>query len=113
MSALHRGLKAYFRLLASLASIRILLAAVVLAPIIPMWTTNNGSTFRGATELSYPYFESIIPSWACGLVAIGFPILVAALFQIKIRSWWDFQTAMVGRLKAVLFAYVSYCLISL
>jgi hypothetical protein len=124
---LHTGIKAYVRLvwpdLASLAGIAILLAAIVLAPthlesyrssyrVVPMWTVDNGSGFRGPTELSYLYFEPVISSWACALIAVGFPILVGALFQIKIRNWWDFQKVVFGSLKAVVFAYVSQRLLS-
>lgn len=89
MGWLRKGINIYFKLvwpdLFCLASISIPLAVVVLAPmhlepyhgsyrVVPMWTTENGSTFRGPTELSYPYFEPVIPSWVCGLAAIGFPI---------------------------------------
>jgi diacylglycerol diphosphate phosphatase/phosphatidate phosphatase len=120
--ALQRGIITYSRLVWSdvlcLICIGLLLAVVDLIPmsqqpyhssyrVVPMRTLDNGSTFRGPTELSYPYFEPLLSSEACGFVTVGIPILVIALCQVRIRSWRDFHRAVVGSLKAVLFAYVS------
>lgn len=123
---LPKGITSYCQLVwpdvAFLVSIGLLLAVAALAPmnqksyssayrVVPMWTVDNGSTFHGPTELSYPYFKPLLSSEACAAVAIGFPILVIALFQVKLRSWWDLHRGVVGSLKAVLFAYVSYILL--
>jgi len=70
-----------------------------------MWTNNNGRTFHGQIDLSYPYLKPLIPNETCALVAVGFPILVVTLGQIKFRSWWDFYRDVVGSFKAVLFEY--------
>jgi hypothetical protein len=79
--------------------------------VVLIWTVDSDSIFHGPTELSYPYFKPLLLSEACAAVVIGFLILVNALFQVKLHSWWDIHRGVVGSLKAVLFAYVFYILI--
>jgi len=47
-----------------------------------------------------------LPTWGCALVVVFVPILVIAIFQLKIQSFWDFHAGVVGVLKAVVSAYV-------
>lgn len=72
--------------------------------LVPMWFENT--TLRGPIELSYPNFEPRITSWACGMFAAGIPTLVIAVFQIRLRSFWDFQTGTLGNVKALVLASV-------
>jgi len=39
-------------------------------------------------------------------IVVFVPILVIAIFQLKIQSFWDFHAGVVGVLKAVVSAYV-------
>ncbi|RCI16854.1 hypothetical protein L249_1887 [Ophiocordyceps polyrhachis-furcata BCC 54312] len=66
-------------------------------------------TFSGSgdvvyPEWAYPYRGWIIPSWASGVVAIGGPILIYGVAQIRIRSAWDASCAIMGSIWAVLLA---------
>ncbi|KAH9213380.1 phosphatidic acid phosphatase type 2/haloperoxidase [Leptodontidium sp. 2 PMI_412] len=51
-------------------------------------------------ELSYPWIKEPIPTWACGVVVVLVPMLVITLFQLKLRSLWDFHAGLTGTLKA-------------
>lgn len=94
-----------------LVTLTILLVAVFKLPqfqpsyrVMPMWPSPDHTTMYGPREFSYPYFEPFVPSWACALVATLFPALVIGVFQISVRSWWDFYCGFFGNLKAVVFA---------
>ncbi|KAH7350965.1 phosphatidic acid phosphatase type 2/haloperoxidase [Rhexocercosporidium sp. MPI-PUGE-AT-0058] len=57
-------------------------------------------SFGGPPELSYPWIKEPIPTWACGVVVVVVPMLVITLFQLKLRSIWDFHAGLTGTLKA-------------
>jgi hypothetical protein len=57
---------------------------------------------RIPNDLAYPDLGEPLSSRACGMVVLFFPSLTIAIFQIKIRSLWDFHAGVVGFLKAVL-----------
>lgn len=59
---------------------------------------------RGPLELSFPLIKEPLPSWACGVVVVVLPILVIAMFQLKLRSLWDFHAGLTGTLKATISA---------
>ncbi len=101
--------------LLSLLSLSALLCGVYYIPIahstevnnrrlVPMWLED--SNLRGPIELSFPNFEPRITSWTCGLLALGIPTLVVTAFQIRLRSFWDFQRGTLGNLKALVLASV-------
>jgi len=80
--------------------------------VIPVWrSAMNGNMLdawqdlRVPTEYSYPWLKEPLPSWACAVVVIFVPFLVLCIFQLKIRSVWDFHAGLVGLLKAVVAAY--------
>ncbi|EKD21354.1 phosphatidic acid phosphatase beta [Drepanopeziza brunnea f. sp. 'multigermtubi' MB_m1] len=55
--------------------------------------------FHGLVELSYPLVKEPLPTWACGLVVVLLPLLVITMFQLKLRSLWDFHAGFTGTLK--------------
>ncbi|KAL3425821.1 pap2 superfamily protein [Phlyctema vagabunda] len=59
------------------------------------------SEFGLPPALSFPKRPELLPTWACGLIVILGPIGIISLFQIKIRSLWDFHAGTAGILKAV------------
>ncbi|KAK0108432.1 hypothetical protein ONS95_003236 [Cadophora gregata] len=58
------------------------------------------TAYKGPLELSYPWIREPIPTWACGVVVVLVPLLVITLFQLKLRSLWDFHAGFMGTLKA-------------
>ncbi|KAG4429791.1 hypothetical protein IFR05_014727 [Cadophora sp. M221] len=56
--------------------------------------------YGAPSELSYPWIKEPIPTWACGVVVVLVPMLVITLFQLKLRSLWDFHAGLTGTLKA-------------
>jgi len=67
----------------------------------------HGPTYGGPSELSYPWIREPIPTWACGVVVVLVPLLVITLFQLKLRSLWDFHAGLTGTLKATVSSYVQ------
>ncbi|KAH7419827.1 phosphatidic acid phosphatase type 2/haloperoxidase [Cadophora sp. MPI-SDFR-AT-0126] len=61
---------------------------------------DQSPAYEGPLELSYPYIREPIPTWACGVVVVLIPLIVIALFQLKLRSLWDFHAGLTGTLKA-------------
>ncbi|CZT41417.1 uncharacterized protein RSE6_01153 [Rhynchosporium secalis] len=58
------------------------------------------SRYGGPPELSYPWIKEPIPTWACGFVVVVVPMLIVTLFQLKLRSLWDFHAGLTGNLRA-------------
>ncbi|PBP18364.1 phosphatidic acid phosphatase beta [Diplocarpon rosae] len=54
---------------------------------------------RGPIELSYPYVKEPLPTWACAVVVVFVPMLFITMFQLKMRSIWDFHAGFTGTLK--------------
>ncbi|KAL2071524.1 hypothetical protein VTL71DRAFT_12759 [Oculimacula yallundae] len=61
---------------------------------------NQLPSYAGPPELSYPWIKEPIPTWACGVVVVLVPMLVVTLFQLKLRSLWDFHAGLTGTLRA-------------
>ncbi|RDW62705.1 hypothetical protein BP5796_11007 [Coleophoma crateriformis] len=59
------------------------------------------SDFGLPPELSLPRKPELLPTWACAFIVILGPIAVISVFQIKLRSMWDFHAGTIGILKAV------------
>ena len=57
--------------------------------------------FRFPLELAFPWRPEPISSLACGVMVVLSPLLVAGVFQIRLRSVGDFHAATSGALKAV------------
>lgn len=53
-------------------------------------------------EFAYPLRKNIIPIWLAALLASLIPIVFFAIFQIRVRSFWDFNTAVVGLLYSLI-----------
>lgn len=115
MGGLSTGIVTHWSLIwfdvGCLVTLTILLFAVFKFPqflpsyrVVPMWPSPDNTMLYGPQELSYPYLDPIIPSWACALTVTLFPALVIGAFQISVRSWWDFYCGVFGNLKAVVFA---------
>lgn len=57
-------------------------------------------------EFAYPLRDEIIPIWAAALLASLVPILIFLLMQIRIRSFWDLNNAVLGLLYSLISAAV-------
>ena len=78
-------------------------------PLMPFWTqvpiienfTVQNLDLRIPTEFLFPYRKAPLSDLACAVVVTLVPIIVIALFQLKICSVWDFNAGQFGTLKAV------------
>jgi len=57
-------------------------------------------------EFAYPLRNEIVPIWLAALLASLIPIAVILLMQIRIRSFWDVNNAVLGLLYALISAAV-------
>lgn len=57
-------------------------------------------------EFAYPLRHEIIPIWAAALMAALIPIFVILCMQIRIRSFWDVNNAVIGLLYSLITAAV-------
>ncbi|RDA85278.1 hypothetical protein CP532_2323 [Ophiocordyceps camponoti-leonardi (nom. inval.)] len=85
-----------------IATFAIYHADVPITRTFPITFTGSGDVVY--PDWAYPYRGWIIPSWASGVVAIGGPIFIYAVAQVRIRSAWDASCAIMGSVWAVLLA---------
>jgi diacylglycerol diphosphate phosphatase / phosphatidate phosphatase len=57
-------------------------------------------------EFAYPLRHEIVPIWAAALMAALIPIFVILCMQIRIRSFWDVNNAVIGLLYSLITAAV-------
>lgn len=57
-------------------------------------------------EFAYPLRNEIVPIWEAALLASLIPIAVILLMQIRIRSFWDVNNAIIGLLYSLITAAV-------
>ncbi|KAF7562424.1 hypothetical protein G7046_g1696 [Stylonectria norvegica] len=57
-------------------------------------------------DFAFPLRDEIIPIWAAALVASLVPIVVILLMQIRVRSFWDVNNAVIGLLYSLISAAV-------
>lgn len=57
-------------------------------------------------EFAYPLRKEIVPIWAAALLAALVPIFVFLVMQIRIRSFWDVNNAVIGLLYSLITAAV-------
>lgn len=57
-------------------------------------------------EFAYPLRKEIVPIWLAALLASIIPIIVFLLMQIRIRSFWDVNNAVMGLLYSLITAAV-------
>jgi len=57
-------------------------------------------------EFAYPLRHEIVPIWLAALLASLIPIVVFLFMQIRIRSFWDVNNAVIGLLYALITAAV-------
>lgn len=57
-------------------------------------------------EFAYPLRTEIVPIWEAALLASLVPIAVILLMQIRIRSFWDVNNAIIGLLYSLITAAV-------
>ncbi|EWC43428.1 hypothetical protein DRE_07614 [Drechslerella stenobrocha 248] len=57
-------------------------------------------------EVAYPMRKNIIPIWLAAFLASIIPITIFLLCQIRIKSFWDFNNAVVGLLYSLINAAV-------
>jgi diacylglycerol diphosphate phosphatase/phosphatidate phosphatase len=57
-------------------------------------------------EFAYPLRKEIVPIWAAALMASLIPIFVILCMQIRIRSFWDANNAILGLLYGLITAAV-------
>lgn len=53
-------------------------------------------------DFAYPARPQTVSNWLIAIVAIAFPIVVILLMQIRIRSFWDLNNALLGFFYALL-----------
>lgn len=58
------------------------------------------------TQNAYPHRHEIIPIWLAALLASVIPMGVFLLMQLRVRSFWDFNNAVLGLLYALITAAV-------
>lgn len=57
-------------------------------------------------QFAYPLRKEVVPIWLAAVLAGGVPILFFALMQIRVRSFWDFNNAVLGLLYSLITAAV-------
>lgn len=57
-------------------------------------------------QTSYPLRKEIVPIWLAALLAVLVPIIFILIAQIRVRSFWDVNNAIVGLLYSVITAAV-------
>lgn len=57
-------------------------------------------------EFAYPLRKEIVPIWAAALLAALVPIFIFLVMQIRIRSFWDINNAVIGLLYSLIGAAV-------
>jgi membrane-associated phospholipid phosphatase len=57
-------------------------------------------------EFAYPMRKEIVPIWLAAFLATVIPIVVILAMQVRIRSFWDANNAIVGLLYSVIAAAV-------
>jgi len=57
-------------------------------------------------QFAYPLRKEIIPIWLAAFLASVIPIFIMLLMQIRIRSFWDFNNAVIGLLYSLITAAV-------
>ncbi|KAI5845709.1 phosphatidic acid phosphatase type 2/haloperoxidase [Morchella snyderi] len=57
-------------------------------------------------QFAYPLRKNIIPIWLAAFLAFFVPLVFFTLFQIRVRSFWDFNAAVVGLLYSLINAAV-------
>ncbi|KUI52841.1 hypothetical protein VP1G_00290 [Cytospora mali] len=57
-------------------------------------------------QFAYPLRKEIVPIWAAALLASLVPIFVILMMQIRIRSFWDANNAIIGLLYSLISAAV-------
>ncbi|KAK0716113.1 phosphatidic acid phosphatase type 2/haloperoxidase [Lasiosphaeris hirsuta] len=77
----------------------------------PAPTRSFAVTFPSDGEVVYPQFayplrKEIIPIWLAALLAALIPIVVILFMQIRIRSFWDVNNAIMGLLYSLITAAV-------
>ena len=57
-------------------------------------------------QFAYPLRKEIIPIWAAAMLGALVPMFVILVMQIRIRSFWDVNNAIIGLLYALINAAV-------
>ncbi|KAI6780790.1 uncharacterized protein J7T54_001098 [Emericellopsis cladophorae] len=57
-------------------------------------------------QFAYPLRDEIIPIWAAALLAALVPIFIFLVMQIRVRSFWDVNNAVIGLLYSLICAAV-------
>lgn len=53
-------------------------------------------------SLAYPYREWTVPSWLVAILGFLIPVIVIALFQLRIHSLWDLTNGVMGSAYAII-----------
>ncbi len=57
-------------------------------------------------QFAYPLRKEIVPIWLAAFLGSVVPIVIILLFQIRIRSFWDTNNAIIGLLYSLITAAV-------
>jgi diacylglycerol diphosphate phosphatase/phosphatidate phosphatase len=55
-------------------------------------------------QFAYPLRREIVPIWAAAMLGVFVPIIVILICQIRIRSFWDVNNAVIGLLYSLITA---------
>jgi len=57
-------------------------------------------------QFAYPLRHEIVPIWAAAMLGVFVPVIVILICQIRIRSFWDVNNAVIGLLYSLITAAV-------
>ena len=69
-------------------------------------TFARGSTDVVFPTVAYPLRDEIIPIWAAALMAALIPIFIILVMQVRVKSFWDANNAILGLLYSLIAAAV-------
>ncbi|KAL5924084.1 hypothetical protein ACKVV7_002180 [Pyricularia oryzae] len=55
-------------------------------------------------QFAYPLRDEVVPIWLAAFLASMVPITIMAIMQIRVRSFWDFNNAVIGILYSLITA---------
>ncbi len=74
--------------------------------IFPMWFNAHSGLWEGPIEFSYPHMPMVLSTINCALVIMIIPLAILFFMQLFVRSFWDWNAATLGLLKAMALMYV-------
>ena len=67
----------------------------------PMWFNTHTGLWEGPIEYSYPHIPMALSALNCALALLLIPLATILAMQLFVRSFWDWNAATLGLLKAM------------